>query len=149
MSTASEQLPFIGHRSINLLSDETEDSTEREANICHVVDWTDGDGGKELTLYHFKCRHSISIWVREQRHICNFNTFLIIKEHLLIVISLFFFNEGASYILLEILRTAIYLLPLQSVHIHQYEKIFWCFLDKREYRILYRSILVMTVASMQ
>lgn len=43
MTTLGGQ-PFIGCRSINLQSDETEDSAEREANSCHKVDWTDGKG---------------------------------------------------------------------------------------------------------
>lgn len=50
MSTACGQLPSIGCRSINLLSNEIEDQAEKEANSCHEVDRTDGKGGKKLTL---------------------------------------------------------------------------------------------------
>lgn len=60
MSTVGGQLPSIGYRSINLLSEETEDPMEREANSCHIVDPTDGNGGRKLTPYHFKVLHSIS-----------------------------------------------------------------------------------------
>lgn len=78
MSTACGQLPSIGCRSINLLSDETEDQAEKEANSCHEVDWTDGKGGKKLTLYDFKFIHPTSIWA--MMHVCNFNPFLMLHS---------------------------------------------------------------------
>lgn len=78
MSTVCGQLPTIGCRSINLLSNETEDQAEKEANSCHEVDRTDGKGGKKLTLYDFKCMHCTSIGA--MMHVCNFNTFLMLHS---------------------------------------------------------------------
>lgn len=72
-STVGGQLSSTGCRSINLLPDEIEDPTQREATSCHITNWTDGKGSKKWTLFDFK--FLCSIFTGAQIHICAFNTF--------------------------------------------------------------------------
>ena len=126
-------------------SEETEDSTEREANSCRVVDWTDGDGGKKLTPYRFE-----SEWRRDMSAASTLLWYQISEKctsqgvpRLVVCCLDHFFNIVYS------LRTVCdSILPGTPSRLFTSLGIFERLLDESKHCLLYWSLLVLTMLTL-